>query len=58
MIEAASKYAKERIAFGKPIADFGMIREKLAEMAIRSFAVESMVYRSAGMMDAAMSARA
>ncbi len=56
MIEAASKYAKERTAFGKPIADFGMIREKLAEMAIRSFAVESMVYRSAGMIDAAMSA--
>ncbi len=56
MIETASKYAKERTAFGKPIADFGMIREKLAEMAIRSFAVESMVYRSAGMIDSAMSA--
>ena len=56
IIETASKYAKERTAFGKPIADFGMIREKLAEMAIRSYAVESMVYRSAGMIEAAMSA--
>jgi alkylation response protein AidB-like acyl-CoA dehydrogenase len=56
IIEIASKYAKERTAFGKPIADFGMIRAKLAEMTIRAYAVESMVYRSAGMIDGAMSA--
>jgi alkylation response protein AidB-like acyl-CoA dehydrogenase len=56
IIEIASKYAKERTAFGKPIAEFGMIRAKLAEMAIRAYAVESMVYRSAGMIDGAMSA--
>ena len=40
-----------RKAFGKPIGEFGLIREKLAEMAIRIFAVESMIYRSAGLMD-------
>jgi alkylation response protein AidB-like acyl-CoA dehydrogenase len=53
-LETASKYAKERFAFGKPIGDFGLIRAKLAEMAIRIFAVESMIYRSAGLMDRAI----
>jgi hypothetical protein len=56
MVETASKYAKERVAFGKPIAEFGLIRAKLAEMAIRTFAVESMIYRSAGLMDRAIAA--
>src|ERR1700757_775898 len=46
------KYAKERKAFGKPIADFGMIRHKLAEMAIRIFAAESMTYRVVGQIEA------
>ena len=55
-LETASKYAKERFAFGKPIGDFGLIRAKLAEMAIRIFAVESMIYRSAGLMDRAIAA--
>jgi alkylation response protein AidB-like acyl-CoA dehydrogenase len=55
-LEIATKYAKERTAFGKPIADFGLIREKLAEMAVRIFAVESMIYRSAGLMDRAIAA--
>jgi len=56
VLEAAAKYAQERTAFGKPIGEFGLIRAKLAEMAIRIYAVESMIYRSAGMIDAAMSA--
>src|SRR3982075_395191 len=55
-LETASKYAKERTAFGKPIGNFGLIRAKLAEMAIRIFAVESMIYRSAGLMDRSISA--
>jgi alkylation response protein AidB-like acyl-CoA dehydrogenase len=58
IMATSSKYAKERKAFGKQIAEFGLIREKLAEMAIRIFAVESMVYRSAGNIEAAMSAAA
>src|SRR5579864_5010741 len=53
-LEIASKYAKERFAFGRPIGDFGLIREKVAEIAIRIFAVESMIYRSAGLMDSAI----
>jgi butyryl-CoA dehydrogenase len=52
----AAKYAKERKAFGKQIGDFGLMKEKLAEMAIQTFAVESMVYRSAGNIEAAMAA--
>ena len=55
VLVAASKYAKERSAFGKPIADFGLIKAKLGEMAIRIYAVESMIYRSAGMVTAAVS---
>jgi alkylation response protein AidB-like acyl-CoA dehydrogenase len=56
VLMTSAKYAKERKAFGKQIGDFGLIREKLAEMAIQIFAVESMVYRSAGNIDSAMSA--
>src|ERR1700738_189689 len=56
VLQTSSQYAKERKAFGKQIGDFGLIREKLAEMAIQIFAVESMVYRSAGNIEAAMAA--
>ena len=56
VLTTSSKYAKERKAFGKQIGDFGLMKEKLAEMAIQIFAVESMVYRSAGNIEAAMSA--
>jgi alkylation response protein AidB-like acyl-CoA dehydrogenase len=52
-LTVSARYAKERIAFGKPIAEFGLIQAKLGEMAIRIYAVESMLYRSAGMMEAA-----
>src|SRR5882762_1784771 len=58
VLTTSSKYAKERKAFGKQIGNFGMIREKLAEMAIQIFAVESMVYRSAGNIEAAMAGAA
>src|ERR1700741_385169 len=52
----ASKYTKERKAFGRQIGEFGLMKEKLAEMAIQIFAVESMVYRSAGNIEASMAA--
>jgi alkylation response protein AidB-like acyl-CoA dehydrogenase len=45
------KYARERKAFGSPIAEFGMIQHKLAEMAIRIYAAESMSYRTAGLIE-------
>jgi hypothetical protein len=44
-------YAKERKAFGKSIAEFGMIQHKLAEMAIRIFATESATYRVVGLIE-------
>ena len=50
----AIQYAKQRIAFNKPISSFGAIRQKLAEMAIRIWITEGMVYRTAGMMDRAL----
>jgi butyryl-CoA dehydrogenase len=51
---SAISYAKERKAFNKPIADFGLIREKLAQMAVGIYAGEAMVYRTVGMMDTAL----
>ncbi len=50
-IKAAVDYGKSRLAFGRPITDFGLIRQKLAEMAILAYVSESMVYRTAGLID-------
>jgi alkylation response protein AidB-like acyl-CoA dehydrogenase len=55
ILEASSKYSKERTAFGKRLCDFGLIKAKLGEMAIQIYAIESEVYRSAGMIEAAVS---
>ena len=54
-LENAVGYAKQRKAFGKVIADFGLIREKIANMAALIYVGESLVYRTVGMMDAALS---
>jgi len=54
-LENAIGYAKQRKAFGKVIADFGLIREKIANMAALIYVGESLVYRTVGMMDAALS---
>ena len=53
-LESAIAYAKQRKAFGKVIADFGLVREKLANMAVGIFTGESMAYRTVGMMDTAI----
>jgi len=45
-------YAKERRAFGKPIAEFGLIQRKISSAAAQLYAAESMAYRLAGLMDA------
>jgi alkylation response protein AidB-like acyl-CoA dehydrogenase len=50
-LQDAITYAKQRIQFGKPIAEFGLIKHKIGEMAIRTFAVDSMVYRTAALID-------
>jgi butyryl-CoA dehydrogenase len=54
-IESAVAYAKQRKAFGKTISDFGLIREKIANMATLIYVGESAVYRTVGMMDALLS---
>jgi butyryl-CoA dehydrogenase len=48
------RYAKERKAFGRAIAEFGLIQRKISASATRLYAAESMVYRTAGMIDAAL----
>lgn len=53
--ENAIGYAKQRKAFGKVIADFGLVREKIANMAALLYVGESLVYRTVGMMDSALS---
>ncbi|HUB02029.1 MAG TPA: acyl-CoA dehydrogenase family protein [Terriglobales bacterium] len=54
-LEHAVAYARQRKAFGKVIADFGLVREKIANMATLIFVGESLVYRTVGMMDALLS---
>jgi alkylation response protein AidB-like acyl-CoA dehydrogenase len=54
-VESAVAYAKQRKAFGKTISDFGLIREKIANMATLIYVGESLVYRTVGMMDALLS---
>jgi alkylation response protein AidB-like acyl-CoA dehydrogenase len=54
-LENSIGYARQRKAFGKVIADFGLVREKLANMAVGVYTGESMVYRTVGMMDVALS---
>ena len=48
------KYAKERKAFGKPISDFGLVREMIADCAVGVFAGEALAYRTVGMIDASL----
>jgi butyryl-CoA dehydrogenase len=54
-LENAIGYARQRKAFNKVIADFGLVREKIANMATLLFVGESLVYRTVAMMDAALS---
>ena len=47
----AAGYASERKQFGQPLASFGAVREKLADMSGAIFAAESLLYRVAGLLD-------
>lgn len=47
----AIQYARQRKQFGRAICEFGLIQEKLSEMAVRLFASESMMYRTAGLIE-------
>lgn len=50
-LELATAYANDRKQFNTPIANFGLIKEKLAEMAIKIYVTESMVYRTGGLLE-------
>jgi alkylation response protein AidB-like acyl-CoA dehydrogenase len=55
-IGEAARYAANRKQFGQPIATFGAIRHKIGEMIVRTYAVESLLYRTAGLIDARIAA--
>jgi alkylation response protein AidB-like acyl-CoA dehydrogenase len=54
LLSEAVKYAKGRVQFGKPICEFGLIKHKIAEILIRTYVAESMLYRTSGLLDLAM----
>ena len=53
-LNLATRYAKDRKQFGKPIAAFGLVSQKLAEMAIQAFVSETTGYRTTGLIDEAL----
>jgi len=50
-VRTALEYAQGRVAFGRPIFGFPLVADKIAGMAVRTYAIESMVYRIAGLID-------
>ncbi|MFN7916064.1 MAG: acyl-CoA dehydrogenase family protein [Vicinamibacterales bacterium] len=52
----AARYAATRKQFGVPIASFGAVAHKLGEMVVQTYAVQSLIYRTAGMIDARIAA--
>src|SRR6476646_2419159 len=57
-IAESAKYAATRRQFGQPIASFGAIKHKLGEMVVKTYAVESLLYRTAGLVDARIASTA
>src|SRR3954464_6497745 len=55
-IAESAKYAATRRQFGQPIASFGGIKHKLGEMIVKTYAIESLLYRTAGLVDARIAA--
>jgi len=58
MTSEAVRYANERKQFGKSISSFGAIKAKLAEMAIRTWVGEAMIYRTLGLIEDAINSTA
>mgnify|MGYP000064709967 CR=1 FL=1 len=54
LIAEGVRYAKGRVQFGRPICEFGLIKHKIAEMVIKTYVLESMVYRTARQLDLAL----
>ena len=50
-IECSVGYARERHQFGRPVCQFGLMKHKIAEIATRTFMAESVLYRTAGLID-------
>src|SRR4051795_10535607 len=55
-IAESAKYAAQRRQFGQPIASFGAIKHKIGEMVVRTYTIESLLYRTAGLVDARIAA--
>jgi len=55
-IGESSRYAATRRQFGEPIASFGAVRHKLGEMTARTYALEALMFRTAGLIDANLAA--
>lgn len=54
LIGEGVRHAKTRVQFGRPICEFGLIKQKIAEMVIKTYIAESMVYRTARLLDLAL----
>ncbi len=53
-LEQSVQYGRGRVQFGRPICQFGLIKHKIAEMAVRTYIGESMVYRTGGLIEAVL----
>ena len=51
MLPKVTEHAHSRIQFGKPLWEFGLIQEKIFNMVMKTYAMESMAYLTAGHMD-------
>ena len=58
VIKTALQYAQERRQFGQPIANFGMLQRKFADMLVRAYEGDTVVYHTAGSMDEAIGDKA
>jgi alkylation response protein AidB-like acyl-CoA dehydrogenase len=56
VISEPAKYAATRRQFGQPIGNFGAIKHKIGEMVVKAYAIESALYRTAGLVDARIAA--
>ncbi len=56
VIGESATYAATRRQFNQPIGNFGAIKHKIGEMVVKSYAIESAIYRTAGLVDARIAA--
>lgn len=57
VIKTSLQYAQERHQFGQPIANFGMLKRKFADMVVRAYESDTVLYQAAGSMDKAIGAK-